>query len=497
MRYLIKNGSIIDPVERALTLGHVLIEDGTISQVFDLSEATPDLEPDGEDIEIIYAQACVVSPGFIDLHTHVREPGQEHKETIETATRAAAYGGFTNLCAMPNTQPPYDTPMVVRQVKNSAQQTGHVQLDVVGAITKGREGNMLTEMIELVESGCIGFSDDGDPVANPSVMRHAMEYAYMLNVPIMVHAEDKRLNAGWAMHEGDVSTLLGLPGYPSAAEETEIARDIMLAELTGAHLHVCHVSTAGGVELIREARRRGVHVTAEVTPHHLTLTDRWVMGALAGYIQQTSANGRYTEEQIIQKTQEDRQLRSTIWLDPTLLQPYDTRTRVSPPLRSPEDREALIQGLTDGTIDAIATDHAPHALEDKMCEYGISACGISGLEVALAQVLTLVHTGALDLLNVVIKLTVGPAEVLGRTPPTISPGQPANLVIFDSEYPWTVDSTQFVSKGKNSPLNGQQLKGRVMLTMYNGKLVFRHEEFGKVDSGRPKPSVLTGILDCD
>lgn len=495
MRYLIKNGSILDPVQRVINIGHILVEDGKVTKVFDLSQMTPDFEGNHDDLEIIYAQACVVSPGFIDLHTHLREPGQEHKETIATGSLAAARGGFTTVCAMPNTQPPYDTPTTVRQVKQIAERQAHVHVDVVAAISQGREGKTLTEMMDLVEAGCIAFSDDGDPVANPALMRHAMEYASMLNVPIMSHSEDKRLNQGWAMHEGEVSTLLGLTGYPSAAEEAQIARDILLAEHTGAHLHVCHVSTAGGVKLIRDARMRGVRVTAEVTPHHLTLTDRWVMGALGAHVQQpqtpSQTNGQYVSPTA------DPELRSRLWLDPMYLQPFDSRTRVSPPLRTQQDIEALIEGLCDGTIDAIATDHAPHAFEDKACEYGLAACGISGLETALGLVLTLVHSGALDLMNLIAKLTEGPAQVLGRSPASLRPSQNADIVIFDTEPTWTVNADAFVSKGKNTPINGQQLKGQVMLTMVNGKIVYRRDEFGKEDGGKPKPSILTGILDGD
>ncbi len=493
MRYLIKNGSILDPVLRVISIGHILIEDNQVSQVYELSDMTPDLQDGGEDIEIIYAQAYVVAPGFIDLHTHLRDPGQEHKESLETGTLAAARGGFTTVCAMPNTNPPYDSPNVVRYVRDTAKRLEQSRVDVVGAVTRGREGTMLTEMMELVEAGCIGFSDDGDPVSDPSIMRHAMEYASMLQVPIMSHSEDKRLNAGWSMHEGAISTLLGLPGYPAAAEESQIARDIMLAEHTGAHLHICHVSTAGGVEYIREAKRRGVRVTAEVTPHHLTLTDRWVMGTLARYVDETQEHAEHLHREA--KKTRDKELRSKLWLDPLMLAPYDTSTRVSPPLRSQRDIEALLEGLTDGTIDAIATDHAPHAFEDKACEYGVAACGISGLETALGLVLTLVHTGALDLMNVVAKLTEGPAQVLGRSPATLRPGQPADIVIFDPEQLWTVDPTTFASKGKNTPIRGQQLKGQVMLTMVNGKIVFRREDFGVLDSGKPRPSVLEGIFD--
>ncbi len=499
MRYLIKNGSIIDPVERVANLGQILIEDGKVAQVFQMTDMAPDRESFGGDIEIIYAQACVVAPGFTDLHTHLREPGEEHKETIASATLAAAQGGFTTVCAMPNTQPALDTASAVRYVRTLSRRKAHASVDIVGAITMGREGTMLSNMAELAESGCIGFSDDGSPLANPALMRHAMMYATMLGLPIMSHCEDQQLNAGWAMHEGEVSTRLGLPGYPAAAEEVQIARDIALAELTGAHLHLCHVSTAGGVELIRRAKKRGVHVTAETTPHHLTLSDRWVMGSLGQhhppederYLISRAQSGKDREREHPNQANE---LRSPLRLDPTLLPPYDTSTRVSPPLRSPNDIEALIEGLSDGTIDAIATDHAPHAYVDKACEYGLAACGISGLETALALVLTLVHSGALDLMNVVARLTEGPARVLGRSPSSLRPGQRADIVIFDPEQSWTVDRDAFVSKGKNTPLHGQQLKGQVLLTMLGGTVVFRRDGFGKEDGGKPRPSVLEGIL---
>ncbi len=489
MRYLIKNGSIIDPSQRVVNFGHILVEDGRVKQVFDLAEATPDMDSSDDDLEVIYAQANIVAPGFTDLHAHLREPGQEHKETIATGTLAAARGGFTTVCAMPNTSPPHDCPEVVRQVHQIARQQGHVKVEVIAAITTGRHGQTLTEMAELVAADCIGFSDDGDPVTDPAIMRHAMHYASVLGVPIMSHCEEKRLNRGWAMHEGEISTRLGLSGYPAAAEEVQIARDIALAELTGAHLHVCHVSTAGGVSLIRQAKERGVHVTAEVTPHHLTLTDRWVLGSLAAHSDQVPDHPITHKKH--QKTDE---LRSQLSLDSTLLLPYDTSTRVSPPLRTREDCEALIEGVCDGTIDAIATDHAPHALVDKACEYGLAACGISGFETALSLVLSLVSTGALDLMNVVARFTEGPSQVLRRDPSTLLPGTAADIVIFDPEKMWTVDSADFVSKGKNTPLQGQQLKGQVMLTMCDGKIVFRRDGFGQEDGGKPKASTLTGIL---
>jgi dihydroorotase len=294
-----------------------------------------------------------------------------------------------------------------------------------------------------------------------------------------------------------VSTRLGLVGYPAAAEEAQIARDIALAELTGAHLHICHVSTAGSVALIREAKRRGVRVTAAATPYHLTLSDEWVLGALARHDLATEP-GAPPERRGGRKKKEPQRgeqgLRIPSWLDPTRLPPYDPSTRVNPPLRSEDDVEALLEGLSDNTIDAIATNHAPHRLGDKAREYGRAACGISGLETALGLVLTLVHSGSLDIMSVVAKLTEGPAQVLGRSPASLRPGAQADLVIFDPEQTWTVETSEFVSKGKNSPIQGQQLKGQVMCTMSGGDIVFRRESFGRTRMGGPQASRLDGIL---
>ncbi|MBC8075355.1 MAG: dihydroorotase [Chloroflexales bacterium] len=487
MKYLIKNGSIIDPAQRVATMGDVLVEDGKVIEVVDLTELSFDRQAMGEDAEIINARGCVIAPGFIDLHVHLREPGEEHKETIATGTLAAARGGFTAVCAMPNTRPAHDTPAVVKHVRQLARRGGYVHVDVIGAITRDREGATLTEMSELVEAGCIAFSDDGNPVQSPAIMRSALAYAGMLGVPIMSHCEETRLNAGWAMHEGAVSTRLGLPGYPAAAEEAMIARDIALAELTGAHLHICHLSTAGGVALVRAARQRGVHVTAEVSPHHLTLSDRWVLGSLAGEDEQP-------ETPKARHNGPGPGLGLQSWLNPRLLPPYDASTRVSPPLRGEDDIAALIEGLRDGTIDAIATDHAPHARTDKEVEYGYAANGISGLETALGLVLTLVHRGELDLVDTVAKLTEGPASVLGRSPASLRPGSRADIVIFDPEAPWTVTPEDFASKGRNTPARGQQLRGQTMLTMYGGKVVFRRGAFGKGTGTLRQASKLEGIL---
>jgi dihydroorotase len=494
MRYLIKNGSIIDPARRVATVGNVLIEDGKVARVIDLADLTIDHDPAGDDVEIINARGAVIAPGFIDLHTHLREPGEEHKETIASGTQAAARGGFTTVCAMPNTRPPHDRAAVVRQVREIARHRGAVRVEPIGAVTLGREGKALTEMAELVEAGCIAFSDDGSPVSDPALMRNALAYAAMLDVPIMSHCEDMTLSRGWAMHEGAVSTRLGLPGYPAAAEEVQIARDIALAEMTGAHIHICHVSTAGGVALVRAAKERGVRVTAEVTPHHLTLTDRWVLGSLGEPSAQPAEPPTRNQSRGRRGKKTEPGLGLPSWLDPTRLPPYDSSTRVSPPLRGEDDVEALVEGLRDGTIDAIATDHAPHSHVDKEVEYGLAAPGISGLETALGLVLTLVHRGEMDLVNMIAKLTEGPASVLRRTPATLRPGSPADIVVFDPDYAWEVDSTNFASKGRNSPVQGQRLKGGVMLTMYRGHIAYRRGNFGVGSGMLQQASKLEGIL---
>lgn len=494
MRYLIKNGSIIDPARRVATVGDVLVDRGKVEQVIDLAEMHVEREELGPDVEVINARGCVVAPGFTDLHAHLCEPGDEYKETVASGTLAAAHGGFTTVCAMPDTRPTVDSAAVARQVREIARRDGRVHVDVIGALTQGRAGLALSEMFELAEAGCIAFSDGGRPVADAALMRNALAYAAALGLPVMAHCEDVRLSAGWAMNEGVVSTRLGLPGFPAAAEEAIIARDIALAEAVGAHLHLCNVSTAGGVALIRAAKARGAQITAEVTPHHLTLTERWVLGSLGPQEQPSDAAERGRRKG---RRNPSPELGLRSWLDPSLLPPYDTSTRVSPPLRTDEDVEALIEGLRDGTIDAIASDHTPQARVDKECEYGLAAPGISSLETALGLVLTLVHRGEMDLVNLVAKLTEGPAQVLGRSPATLRPGARADLVIFDPEASWTVDTAQFASRARSNPLQGQRLKGQVMLTMVAGTPAFRREGFGKSVAHHPTPSRLEGILNSD
>jgi dihydroorotase len=491
MKYLIKNGSIIDPARRVATVGDVLIAGGKVIHVFDLAELSGERPEIDGDVEVINARGAVVAPGFTDLRTHLREPGEEYKETIASGTLAAARGGFTTVCAMPDTDPVVDHAAMVRQIRQIARRESHVHVEVIGTLTTGREGKQLAAMLELAEVGCIAFSD-GRTLHDAQLMRNALLYASQLDMPVMVHCDDARLSAGGLMHEGAVSVRLGLPGIPSAAEESVVARDIALAENTGAHLHLCGISTSGSVALIRAAKERGVRVTAEVTPYHLTLTDRWVLGSL-GAVDLREAAPRETRK-TRRKTRSSQELGLRSWLDPLQLTPYHTSTRVCPPLRGEEDVEALIEGLRDGTIDAIVSAHEPQAQVDKECEYGLATPGISGLETALGLVLTLVHRGEMDIVNMVAKLTEGPAQVLGRSPATLRPGARADVVIFDPDRSWTVDPAHLCSRGKNTPLVGQQLKGQVMLTIAGGEIVFRRDSFGKQHDGHPNPSRLEGIL---
>ncbi|MBI4498807.1 MAG: dihydroorotase [Chloroflexi bacterium] len=457
---LIADGRVIDPAQGIDRVADVFIQDGRIAWVGGPGAGSP--PPEAQGAAVLRAHGLVVAPGFIDLHCHLREPGYEYKETIATGTLAAARGGFTTVCAMPNTTPPMDTAAVVDAVLRTARNEGAVKVFPIGCVTKGQRGEELAELGELAETGCVAFSDDGHPVADAAVMRHALEYTLALGRPIIDHCEDPALAHGAGMHEGVVSSRLGLRGMPAAAEEVMVARNLILAELTGARLHLAHVSTAGSVDLIRRAKARGLPVTAEATPHHLTLTDERVMGPGHGLV--------FPWRQPA---------------DPALLECYDTAAKVNPPLRTQADVEALIAGLRDGTIDAIATDHAPHATEDKLCEFDQAAMGISGIEVALGSVLALVHAGRMDLLTLVARLTVGPRRVLGERPyagngalpvpsaGTLAVGAPADVTIFDPNREWEVRPQDFASKGKNTPLAGCVLKGKVLATLVDGALVYR------------------------
>ena len=441
---VIKGGRIIDPSAGMDMVGDVLIEDGKVVRV-DADIASP------EGAQLIDAKGMVVSPGFIDLHCHLRDPGLEYKETIASGTRAAAKGGFTTVCAMPNTEPTMHTRATVEYVMEKARTEGAVRVLPIGCVTKRSAGAELSEMAELAEAGCIGFSDDGHPVADSNIMRQALSYASGLRgqasnlpLPIINHCETPDLFRDGHMNEGWVSNRLGIQGAPNSAEETMVARDIMLAELTGGHIHLAHISTQGTLDLVRSAKERGVHVTCEITPHHLTLTDEAVMG---------NAGGRP--------------------FDALETVAYDTYAKVNPPLRARSDMDIMAEGLADGTIDVIATDHAPHNQIEKLCTFEEAAMGISVLETALGSVMCLVHAGQIGLPLIIEKLTSSPAEFLGRTDiGSLRPGANADVTILDPNSEWTVDTEKFVSKGKNSPLHGQTLKGQVVTTLVGGEVVY-------------------------
>ncbi len=398
----------------------------------------------------------VLAPGFVDLHCHLREPGQEYKETIHSGLAAAVHGGFTTVCAMPNTEPATDNRSVVEYVLRTARAAGLARVLPIGAVTLGRSGKQLAELAELAEAGCVAFSDDGSPVADAELMRRALEYASGLGLAVINHCEEPSLAKGGVMHEGWVCTRLGLKGQPAAAEEVMVARDCQLAALTGGHVHIAHVSTAGAIEAVLAAKARGAQVTCEVTPHHLTLTDEAALYGPPG----------------------------------SPVPAYDTAARVNPPLRGTTDRYACRLALADGTIDCVATDHAPHALTDKECEFDQAAPGISGLETALPLLLELVQAGELPLARAVEALTIAPARALGldRFVPgigTLAPGAPADAVLFDPDAEWIVDPREFASLGKNTPFRGRRVRGRVIATVCDGTLVYDgYEAAAAVTAGR-------------
>ena len=430
---LIRGGRVIDPAQSLDQVGDVLLRDGLVAAI------GPNLNAD--EAEVIEATGQIVCPGFIDLHCHLREPGYEAKETIATGTAAAAAGGFTTVCCMPNTLPVLDTAPVLEALARTVAAQGVVRVHPIAAITREQAGRELVEMAELTEAGAVGFSDDGACLTNSGVMRRALEYSLLVRRPIIQHAEDPALSHHGVMHEGPISARLGLPGWPGTAEEVIVARDIALAKVTGAHVHVAHVSSAGSVDLIRRAKAQSVHVTAEVTPHHLTLTDDLVAGHW--------------------------------WSATASLPPYDTRTKVNPPLRPREDVDALIAGLCDGTIDVIATDHAPHTTADKECEYDQAAFGISVFETALGSIMSLAQAEQLPLARAIEALTSGPAQIFGLAGGSLAVGAAADVTIFDPEREWCVDTSRFRSLGRNTPLDGVFLPSQVTHTFVGGKLVYR------------------------
>lgn len=425
MRILLKAGRVIDPSAGVDRVGNILIEDGTIKRY---PRDTKAIEKD-KSVRVIDASGKIVSPGFVDLHVHMREPGFEHKETIKTVCEAGAAGGFTSLVCMPNTNPVNDNATVTEYILLKARKEGIVNVFPIGAITKGESGESLAHIGEMYEAGCVGISDDGRPVMNSGLMRHAMEYVKAFDIPVISHAEDLNLSIGGVMNEGQISNRLGLRGIPNAAEEVMVARDVTLAGLTGARLHIAHLSAAGSVQLIREAKSRGISVTAEATPHHFTLNDEAVLD-------------------------------------------YDTNAKVNPPIRAKRDVEVVRAGLRDGTIDVIATDHAPHTEDEKKVEFDLAPFGISGLETALPLALKLVKEDVLSLPEVIRKLTINPARIVRIDRGTLEVGSVADIVIFDQDRPVTVDRMKFRSKGKNSPFHGWKLNGLVEYTIVAGRIVY-------------------------
>jgi dihydroorotase len=444
-------GRIIDPSRGIDRVGDLLVAEGKIVQAGDTIIQNPAFPAILSKAKNLDATGLVVSPGFIDLHCHLREPGFEDKETIATGTKAAAIGGFTTVCCMANTEPPLDTPAAVDWVKHKTSKDGLVAVLPIGCVTKGRKGEELTDMAGLAEAGVLAFSDDGDPVASSWLMRRAMEYSRDLGLFIIDHCEDKALSDHGIINEGQLSARLGLKGIPAAAEEVMVARDLILAQLTGARVHIAHASTKGSVELIRRAKAEGISVTAEVTPHHLTLTEERILGDSLG-------------------------------------QPLDTKAKVNPPLRTQEDVEALTKGLKDGIIDAIATDHAPHTPPDKNCGVELAAFGISGLETAFGCLMRLVHQGEISLTQLLSKLTGEPAKVIGRDGElgTLKAGAPANITILDPDREWIVNSRNFASKGKNTPYDGCKFKGKVVATIADGRIVYTERRIERSAlSGQP------------
>jgi dihydroorotase len=445
---------ILDPSQRLDGPGAALLLDGRIAAIGEreaVERRLAELRLPPERLRTIQlAEREILAPGFVDLHAHLREPGFEAKETIASGAAAAAHGGFTTLCCMPNTQPVLDSRVALEYVRSAARDVP-ARVRPIAAITKGESGLELSEMAELVEAGAVAFSDDGRPVHSSRLMRLALTYAAPLGVPVVEHCQDEELVGAGVMNEGHIATLLGLPGWPAAGEDVMLARDLALVRLTGARYHAAHLSTAGAVELIRQAKREGLPVTAEVTPHHLLLTESWVAGERTGPLAEALA------EMGVALPAGER---------------YDTTAKVNPPLRAAADCAALLAGLRDGTIDAIATDHAPHTWQDKACEFGEAAFGISGLETALAALLALVHTRRLDLQTLIAALTARPAAAWGLDAGTLAPGASADLVVFAPDETWTVDPKQFASRGKNTPLAGITLRGRVRQTWLGGASVY-------------------------
>ncbi|GAB6138497.1 dihydroorotase [Halanaerobaculum tunisiense] len=424
-KLLLKNGEVVNPITKERSQQDILIDQGSIVAVDSNLTAQAD--------QVVDLTGKVVTPGLIDLHVHLREPGFAYKETIASGTRAAAKGGFTTVAAMPNTDPVIDNQSLVESVLTKAKNKSLVNMYQIGAITKGSQGQELAEIGSMQQAGIVGISDDGSGVMNAELMRLAFQYAQDFDLPVISHCEDENLAGEGVVHEGYYSTVTGLEPIPASAEEVMVARDICLAEETDSQLHIAHISTQGAVELVRQAKQRGVKVTCEVTPHHFSLTDAQITS-------------------------------------------FDTATKVNPPLRSQADVAAVKEGLQDGTIDAIATDHAPHATQEKDVEYNFAPFGISGLETALGLVITeLVKPGVLSLTEAIAKLTINPAFILGLDKGRLETGVEADLTVIDPAQKWQVKTEEFVSQGPNTPFAGQELQGKTVLTIVDGEIVYQVE----------------------
>ena len=422
-KYLFKGGHLVDPVQKIDEICDIFVSDDVVEAI------NPESIPD--DAEIIDVSEKFIFPGLVDMHTHAREPGEEYKEDIESASRAAAAGGYTTIVTMANTKPPIDTADRIAFVYERGM-LASTWVYPVGAVSKNLAGEQLAELADITQAGAVAFSDDGNPIANSELMRNALTYSAQLDIPILVHEIDPELSAGGQINEGKVSSLTGIRGIPAAAETSMIARDIDLLELTGGKLHIQHISTSGSVELIRTAKSKGLHITCEVTPHHLVLTE-----------------------------------------DDVLESGFDSNFKMMPPLRSADDVESLRQGLTDGTIDAIATDHAPHALHEKDNPFDLANFGIVGLETALSLVWTkLVMTNVIDKSRLVELMSVNPAKILDIPAGTLKPGSYADITVFDPDIEWTVNPKDFESKSRNTPFAGWKLSGKVIMTMVSGDIVF-------------------------
>ena len=424
MKLLLKSGRVVNPATNFNDMVDILIEDEKIVKI------GADLQSD--DAEVFDATGLIIAPGLIDMHVHLREPGQEAKEDIGSGTRAAAAGGITTVACMPNTSPVIDNSVLVQGIAQRAQQDGVVKVNIVGALSKGQEGKELAEIGDMLEAGAVAITDDGHYVDSAKLLMNGLDYIARYDLPIISHAEDNTLTEDGVMHEGAVSAMLGMKGRPAVAEDIAVSRDILLAEYTNARIHIAHISSKGAVELVRQAKKRGVKVTAEVTPHHLTLTDEEIKN-------------------------------------------FNVAAKVCPPLRSKDHVQAMIEGLKDGTIDAIVTDHSPHAFEEKDREFKFAPNGFTGMETSLGVILTnLYHTGIMTIDEIIEKMSVAPAKILKLDAGNIEIGKIADLTVIDTEKTWKVDSNKFYSRGKFTPYDGEELKGKAVATIVNGKIVMEN-----------------------